>query len=47
MSAPLIIVVGLIYFLISADQFLRGSVPLAVVFFGYALANVGMLFAVR
>jgi len=42
MSSWLIIVTGVIYFYIAVEQGLRGNVPMAVVYSGYAFSNVGL-----
>jgi hypothetical protein len=42
MSSWLIIVTGLIYAYIAAEQALKGNVPMAVVYSGYAFSNVGL-----
>jgi hypothetical protein len=42
MSAWLIIVTGLIYAYIGCEQALKGNVPMAVVYSGYAFSNVGL-----
>ena len=42
MSAWLIIVTGLIYAYIAIEQGLKGNVPMAVVYTGYAFSNVGL-----
>lgn len=42
MSAWLVALVGVIYAGISVDLVLKGNYWLAVVFFGYALSNVGL-----
>lgn len=43
MSKPLIIVTGLIYAYVAAEQFLRfGNVGAAIMFSGYAVANIGV-----
>lgn len=44
MSGWLIIVTGCIYLAVAVDQYLKGCNPMAVVYFGYALANVGMYY---
>ena len=41
-SAWLIIVTGLIYAYIGIEQALKGNVPMAVVYTGYAFSNVGL-----
>jgi hypothetical protein len=42
MSAWLIIVTGLIYAYIGCEQALKGNMPMAVVYTGYAFSNVGL-----
>ena len=44
MSGPLIWFVGAIYLLVAIDQWSKGS-PMAIAWFGYALANVGLALA--
>ena len=45
MSGPLVVVVGLIYLGVAIDQFIKGNMPMALVFTGYAFSNVGFWFA--
>lgn len=42
MSAPLIIGVGVVYLVVALDQYHQGSPGMALAWFGYALANVGL-----
>lgn len=42
MSASLIAFVGVIYLGIAVDEGIKGHWPMALVFVGYALANVGL-----
>ena len=42
MSAPLIIAVGFVYLFVALDQWRAGNPGMAVAWFGYALANVGL-----
>ena len=42
MSAWLIIVTGLIYGYISAEQALKGNIGMAICYAGYAFGNVGL-----
>ena len=37
----LIVAVGLIYFAVSVEQFLKGNAALGYMYFGYAFANIG------
>jgi hypothetical protein len=41
-SSWLIIVTGLIYAYIGLEQALKGNLPMAVVYSGYAFSNVGL-----
>jgi len=47
MSTPLILISTLIYLGVAIDQFSKGSVGPAVMFLGYTIGNVGILFTVR
>lgn len=47
MSGPLIAITGLIYAIISADQFCKGNPGMGVAYFGYAVANVGLYLLVK
>jgi hypothetical protein len=47
MSTPLLIIVTAIYGLVAVDFARRGNGPMAVVFAGYAVANVGFIAATR
>jgi hypothetical protein len=42
MSAWLIAVIGVVYFIIACDLFMKGSVGLGISFLGYSLGNVGL-----
>lgn len=44
MSYQLILFVMIIYFWISVDQFLKGNVPMGIVYFGYAFSNIGLAY---
>lgn len=46
MSAPLILAVGAVYLYVAFEQAMKGS-PMAIAWFGYALANVGLALACR
>jgi hypothetical protein len=46
MSKSLIILTGLIYFGIGIDQFIKGNIPMAGLYFCYAAANIFMCMAV-
>ena len=47
MSAPLILIVGVVYLVVALDQFRQGSPGMAIAWFGYALANVGLAMAAQ
>jgi hypothetical protein len=42
MSAWLIILTGMIYAYIAVEQGLKGNLPMATVYIGYAFSNVGL-----
>jgi len=44
MSSTLVALVGVIYLYIAGEQFYQNNVPVAVMYSGYALANVGLWF---
>jgi hypothetical protein len=46
MSILLIALTGIAYAGVAVDQSLKGNTPMAIVYAGYALANVGMLLLV-
>lgn len=47
MSAPLIILTGLIYAYVAAEQGFRGSPGLAIAYAGYAFSNIGLWMLAR
>jgi hypothetical protein len=47
MSWPLIAACGFAYLWVSIDQALHRNWPMSVVYFGYALANVGLVVLAR
>jgi len=42
MSSWLIIVTGMIYGYIAAEQAIKGNIPMAVVYGGYSFSNIGL-----
>jgi hypothetical protein len=42
MSYWLIIITGLIYGYIAAEQAIKGNIPMAIVYGGYSFSNVGL-----
>jgi len=47
MSAWLVAFVGFIYLYIAGEQVVKDNIPIAIMYFGYALANVGLWFATK
>lgn len=47
MSGWLVALTGGIYAYIAVEQGLKGNSSMAIVYFGYALANVGLYMAVK
>lgn len=47
MSAPLILGVGVVYLVVAVDQWRQGSPGMAIAWFGYAMANVGLAMAAK
>jgi len=46
MSSTLILAVGCVYLVVAIDQARKGS-PMAIAWFGYALANVGLALSAK
>jgi hypothetical protein len=46
-SKTLILAVGGVYLLVACDQWLKGQRGMAIAWFGYALANVGLAMAAK
>jgi hypothetical protein len=47
MSSWLIAVIGLVYFAVAIDQFIKGGVGTGIMFLGYALGNVGLVMVAK
>ena len=47
MSAPLIALVSLAYIGVAIDQALKGNGPMALVWAGYVIANIGFIWALK
>lgn len=47
MSGWLIAITGLMYAAVAVDQAFKGSAPMAMVYAGYAFANIGLWMAVK
>lgn len=46
MSSLLLIIVTIIYAVVCLDQLIKGNPSLAVVYFGYTVANIGLMIIV-
>jgi hypothetical protein len=42
MSRALIVLVGLIYAYVAIEQALKGNLPMAIMYSGYSIGNVGL-----
>jgi hypothetical protein len=42
-STWLIGIIGVVYFMVAIDQFIKGGVGTGIMFLGYALGNVGLV----
>jgi hypothetical protein len=47
MSSWLIGVIGVVYFAVAIDQFMKGGVGQGIMFMGYALGNVGLVIVAK
>jgi hypothetical protein len=47
MSTWLIGVIGVVYFVVAVDQFIKGGVGQGIMFLGYALGNVGIMMVAK
>lgn len=47
MSQPLIVITGLIYAYVALEQWVKGNTGAAIMFLGYAGANVGVFMQAR
>jgi len=47
MSSWLVGIIGLVYLYICVEQAMKGATGTSLMFFGYALANVGLLLQVK
>jgi hypothetical protein len=47
MSSWLIGVIGVVYFVVAVDQFIKGGVGTGIMFLGYALGNVGLVIVAK
>jgi len=47
MSSPLILAVGAVYLAVAVDQARKGETGMAIAWFGYAIANIGLAMSSR
>jgi hypothetical protein len=47
MSATLITLVGLAYFGVAIDSFIKGEIGFGVAFLGYTIGNIGLFLQVK
>jgi sorbitol-specific phosphotransferase system component IIC len=47
MSTWLISIIGVVYFVVACDQFVKGGVGTGIMFLGYALGNVGLVMVAK
>ena len=47
MSSWLIGVIGVVYFAVAIDQFMKGGVGQGIMFLGYVLGNVGLVIVAK
>lgn len=47
MSSWLVAIIGFVYLYIAAEQYIKGNPGMAVMFSGYALANVGIIMGIK
>lgn len=47
MSGWLVGLMGLVYLYVALEQSFKGAWPTAIMFYGYALGNVGLVLTVR
>ncbi len=47
MSTWLIAAMGLVYFIVAIDQFMKGGVGTGIMFIGYAIGNAGLVLVAK
>jgi hypothetical protein len=47
MSIPLVILVTIIYVYVSIQQYMSGNNAMCITYFGYAVANIGLITALK
>lgn len=47
MSTWLIAGMGIVYFVVAIDQFIKGGVGTGIMFLGYAMGNVGLVMVAK
>jgi hypothetical protein len=46
-STWLIAAMGLVYFIVAIDQFMKGGIGTGIMFVGYAIGNVGLILVAK
>jgi hypothetical protein len=47
MSTWLVAAMGLVYFVVAVDQFIKGGIGTGIMFLGYAVGNAGLVLQVK
>ena len=47
MSTWLIAAMGVVYFVVACDQFIKGGIGTGIIFLGYAIGNVGLVLVAK
>ena len=47
MSTGLVILVSIIYLYVCVEQYFSGNTPMAIVYFGYTVANIGLILTLK
>jgi hypothetical protein len=47
MSTWLIAAMGVVYFVVAIDQFMKGGIGTGIMFIGYAMGNVGLVMVAK
>jgi hypothetical protein len=47
MSTTLVILVSIIYLYVCIEQYFSGNTPMAIVYFGYTVANIGLILTLK
>ena len=47
MSTWLIAAIGVVYFIVAIDQFMKGGIGTGIMFLGYSMGNVGLVMVAK